>query len=112
MSIGDLLIVALCLLAGWSLVSLVYAKSATGTLRKLGDREFPDQELQERWPAILQVSSAASTDDIDVAFQKRLDVLRQSFPSVMTEVELRQFDRCSDVLRRARDLSAMRRALP
>lgn len=102
MSVGDILIVAFCLLAGWSLVSLIFRKAATGALRKLGECEFADEDFQERWPAILQVSPAASTDDIDAAFQQRLDALRQSFPAVMTDVEIRQFDRCSEVLRRAR----------
>ena len=102
MSIGDILIVALCLLAGWSLVSLIFRKSAGCALRKLGAREFANGDLQEHWPAILRVSPAASTDDIDAALQERLDALRQTFPAVMTDVELRQFDRCSEVLRRAR----------
>jgi len=109
MSIGDILIVALGLLAGWSLVSLIFRKSADDALRKLGGREFPNDELQERWAAILQVSPAASTDDIDAAFRQRLDALRRSFPAVMTNVELRQFDRCNEVLRRARSAANRRR---
>lgn len=101
MSIGDIVIVVVGLLAGWSIVSLVFRKSATGMLLKLGEREFSDEELQRRWPAMLQVSAAASTDQIDAACRLRLDALRQSFPVVMTDVEARSFDKASAVLRRA-----------
>jgi hypothetical protein len=104
LSIGDLVIISAGLLAGWWIVSFIFRESATGTLRKLGDRELSDEQIREGWPTILAVSPSASAEEIEAACGKRLDALRQSFPAVMTDVEARQFDRGSDLLRRARAL--------
>jgi len=104
MSIGDIVIISAGLLAGWWIVSYMFRESATSTLRKLGDRELSDEEVQDSWPTILEVSHPASGEEIDAACRRQLDALRQSFPAVMTDVEARQFDRGRAVLHRARDL--------
>ena len=104
MSIGDIVIISAGLLAGWGIVSYMFREAATGTLRKLGDRELSDEEVQESWARILEVAPSASADRIDAACQQKLGALRQSFPAVMTDVEARQFDRGRSILSRARDL--------
>jgi hypothetical protein len=103
MSIGDILVVAVGLVGGWTVVSLIFRKSAAGRLRKLGHGNWSDEDVRKRWAATLQVSPEAATDEIDTAFQRQFGALRQSFPAVMTDVEQQQFDRGSEILRRARD---------
>ena len=112
MSIGDIVIVGIGLLAGWSIVSLIFRTSGTGELRKLGEREFSIEELENGWPAMLQVSASAPAEQIDAACRLRLEALRQSFPAVMTDVEVRNFNKASAVLQRACRLAMADRNVP
>ena len=105
MNIGDIVVVSVGLLAGWSIVSIVLRKSETKHLRTLGKAEISDNEIRNSWPEILRVSRTASMEEIDSACKERLGALRRSFPAVMTDLESQQYDRGTTVLRRASDVA-------
>lgn len=105
MTTAEVIVVVLGLVAGWSIISLVFGRASLRKLRALGLREYSDEDLSNSWPELLQVRRAAAAEDIRAALRKRQEDLRGSFPAVMTDVETGQYERAVAVLGRAAALA-------
>lgn len=108
----ELIVVAIGLLAGWSIISSVFGRIASRRFSKMGHRPFSDGELRESWPKLLQVRRSAAPEEIRAACRERQEALRKRYPAVMTDVENAEYERAKAVLGRAAALATSHSLLP
>ncbi|MGH8222018.1 MAG: hypothetical protein ACREQZ_03500 [Woeseiaceae bacterium] len=101
----DIVVIVLCAVIGWTIVSVIFRKKETGGLREFCRRELSDEEIRASWAELLQVGGNVSADDLDAAYVMRVKALRNTFPAVLTDAEGALFQRGERLLGRARDLA-------
>ena len=105
MNIIDIVIIVVCAALGWTIVSAVIRKKEVSAIQELCRRELSDDDVRASWTELLQVEADASAEAIDAAYVARVKALRDSFPTVMTEVEQRSFQHGQQLLERAKQLA-------
>ena len=103
MTVFEMIVVVVGLLAGWFGISAAFNRAAARNLRTLASRSFSNEDLDNTWPKLLQVNRSADIEAVDAAWERRCAELRKCFPAMMTETESGEFEQAFAILSRARD---------